>query len=356
MKTDSPSTINETIVGTIASNDMDSMADTSCAGKNWRLIELTGMTCNVYPFKDGYEPTRGVPVATCATLVQGEGGSDFIVVGHEMLYFGPEMNRSLLNQNQIRNYIRHERGRLQDDYTRDDEPFGITTADAFIPFHLDGASVTFESRVPSMQEWEELPHVVITDKAPWDPKQPLRTISHTHTSGRYTGPSIECETDNVLGAISPVYIEQELRNCIIGSVMIQGNAQRNTEHGIWNREALGLGAHAGIRNTSECPWSWGACKDTEYETALGLGATCKDTEYETALGLGAACRKTEHESALGIGAIETSSIGAAYSATRHSVVTPELLSRQWSIGLDTAQQTLQATTQKGIQTAIHPIT
>ena len=229
MKTDSHSTINETIVGTIASNDMDSMADTSCAGKNWRLIELTGMTCNVYPFKDGYEPTRGVPVATCATLVQGEGGSDFIVVGHEMLYFGPEMNRSLLNQNQIRNYIRHERGRLQDDYTRDDEPFGITTADAFIPFHLDGASVTFESRVPSMQEWEELPHVVITDKAPWDPKQPLRTISHTHTSGRYTGPSIECETDNVLGAISPVYIKQELRNCIIGSVMIQGNVQRNTE-------------------------------------------------------------------------------------------------------------------------------
>ena len=356
MKTDSHSTINETIVGTIASNDMDSMADTSCAGKNWRLIELTGMTCNVYPFKDGYEPTRGVPVATCATLVQGEGGSDFIVVGHEMLYFGPEMNRSLLNQNQIRNYIRHERGRLQDDYTRDDEPFGITTADAFIPFHLDGASVTFESRVPSMQEWEELPHVVITDKAPWDPKQPLRTISHTHTSGRYTGPSIECETDNVLGAISPVYIEQELRNCIIGSVMIQGNAQRNTEHGIWNREALGLGKHAGIRNTSECPWSWGACKDTEYETALGLGATCKDTEYETALGLGAACRKTEHESALGIGAIETSSIGAAYSATRHSVVTPELLSRQWSIGLDTARQTLRATTQNGIRTAIHPIT
>ena len=78
-------------------------------------------------------------------LSRVKGGSDFIVVGHEMLYFGPEMNRSLLNQNQIRNYIRHERGRLQDDYTRDDEPFGITTADAFIPFDLDGAFVTFNS-------------------------------------------------------------------------------------------------------------------------------------------------------------------------------------------------------------------
>jgi len=352
---------------------MDSMADTSCAGKNWKLIELTGMTCNVYPFKDGYEPTRGVPVATCATLVQGEGGSDFILVGHEMLYFGPEMDRTLLNQNQIRNYIRHEQGRLQDDYTREDEPFGITTTDAFIPFHLEGASVTFESRVPSMEEWEELPHVVITDKAPWDPKQPLRTISHTNTSGRYN-PPIEYETDTVLRAISPVYIEQELRNCIIGSVMIQGNAQRNTEHGIRNTEALGLGAHAGTQDTPECPWSWGACTNTERITeALGLGAACTDTEHT--LGLGVACTDTERDmehtlglgvaytdtdteygSALGFEAIKTSLIGAAYSATRHSIVTPELLSRQWSIGLDTARQTLRATTQNGIRTAIHPIT
>ena len=70
---------------------MDSMADTSCAGSNWLLIEDTGFTCDVYPFKEGYDAVCDVPIATCATLVEGDNGADFIVVGHEMLYFGSEM-------------------------------------------------------------------------------------------------------------------------------------------------------------------------------------------------------------------------------------------------------------------------
>jgi len=136
-----------------------------------------------------------------------------------------------------------------------------------------------------MEEWEELPHVVITDKAPWDPKQPLRTISHTNTSGRYN-PPIEYETDTVLRAISPVYIEQELRNCIIGSVMIQGNAQRNTEHGIQNTEALGLGAHARIQNTKQ-PLVLGQharIRNTKQPLVLGQHAGKQNTNQPLVLG------------------------------------------------------------------------
>ena len=106
-----------TIEGTVARNEMDSMADTSCAGSNWKLIEDTGITCDVYPFKDGYAAVRDVPIGTCATLVEGDEGSDFILIGHEMLYFGQELQRSLLNQNQIRAHIRHDHGLVQDDYT-----------------------------------------------------------------------------------------------------------------------------------------------------------------------------------------------------------------------------------------------
>jgi hypothetical protein len=40
---------------------------------------------------------------------------------------------------------------------------------------------------------------------------------------------------------------------------------------------------------------------------------------------------------------------------RHSKVTPEELSRKWNIGLQTAKDTLKVTTQKGIRTAIHPM-
>ena len=37
---------------------MDTMADTSCAGANWIMIEDTGFVCDVYPFKDGYEAVK----------------------------------------------------------------------------------------------------------------------------------------------------------------------------------------------------------------------------------------------------------------------------------------------------------
>ena len=43
------------------------------------------------------------------------------------------------------------------------------------------------------------------------------------------------------------------------------------------------------------------------------------------------------------------------SKTRHSIVTPEHLSRTFNIGLGTAKRTLQITMQKGIRIAIHPI-
>ena len=93
------------------------MADTSCAGLNWVVIEWTGNSCNVYPYKEGYDTVKDVPIATRAMLIQGEGGTDFILIGHEMLFFGTTKEWSLLNQNQIWEHIRHNGGRVQDDYT-----------------------------------------------------------------------------------------------------------------------------------------------------------------------------------------------------------------------------------------------
>ena len=111
----------QSIPGTVSHNDMDTMADTCCGGKNWKLIEDTGFTCDVYPFKDGLEVEQNVPVATCATLVTTEEGNEFILICHEMLYFGNEMEWTLLNQNQIRHFIGTKGGFVQDNFTREDE-------------------------------------------------------------------------------------------------------------------------------------------------------------------------------------------------------------------------------------------
>jgi hypothetical protein len=44
------------------------------------------------------------------------------------------------------------------------------------------------------------------------------------------------------------------------------------------------------------------------------------------------------------------------SSERKSALTPEVLSRRWNIGLDSAKRTLQVTTQKGVRTVLHPLT
>lgn len=286
------------------------MADTSCAGPNWRMIENTGFTCDVFPFKEDYGAVKDVPIATCATLVEGENNSDFILIGHEMLYFGTELQRSLLNQNQIRAYIRHSRGHVQDDYTRLDEPFGITTSEMFIPFCMDGSAVYFESRVPSQHEFETLPHIVLTSKERWDPRaRPLRAVYTQFPSGLRERASRIRERWDMFPHnrdrwdmspptrdrwdMSPIIDEDEFRIRVINSVNIK---------------------------------DWYEVEHPSYLTSTVAPG------------------------------ISPRNIGAVVTPHRHTPVTAENLSRLWNIGLDRAQRTLRATTQDGIRTAIHPIT
>ena len=173
------------------------MADTSCAGENWVALEYTGDTCDVFPYQEDYGAIKNIQVVTCATMVQGEDGTDILLIGHEMLYFGNELNHSLLNQNQIQDHIRHFRRYIQDNFTREDEVFGIKTRDTFIPFYLEGSSISFDSHHPSNYEIENLPHVEITSMEKWDLKsKPLRLSAITQNRNYQDS---TYGTDHVLG-------------------------------------------------------------------------------------------------------------------------------------------------------------
>jgi hypothetical protein len=62
-----------------------------------------------------------------------------------------------------------------------------------------------------------------------------------------------------------------------------------------------------------------------------------------------------HGAPAGMNCAENAGIGAASTSERHSSVTFENLSRKWNIGLETANCTLQVTTQQGVRTAVHPL-
>ena len=133
----------------MAQNEIDSLADTSCAGVNWIPLFFTGDTVSVSGF-DGRERSKGIPIATCATMVTTESGSQYILILPQMLWFGEQLSRSLINPNQLRVH-----GTLvKDDPTADgDGEFGLITDNLFIPFPLQEQPFIFRHQRQPMIKW-----------------------------------------------------------------------------------------------------------------------------------------------------------------------------------------------------------
>ena len=134
---------NQTTVGNIANNEMDTHADTCCAGANWSLMELTGKVCDVNPFLNSYSPIQEIPVARCCTVWTDQTDSmEYLLVGDQMLWFGTLLPNSLIYPNQIRAYGLP----VNDDPFDLTRYFGINAEHAIIPFDTTGTVVHFESQ------------------------------------------------------------------------------------------------------------------------------------------------------------------------------------------------------------------
>ena len=72
--------------GKMGRNEIDSLADTSCAGVNWIPLWFTGDTVSVHGY-NGLEQDTSIPIATCATKVTTEAGSSYVLVMPQLLWF-----------------------------------------------------------------------------------------------------------------------------------------------------------------------------------------------------------------------------------------------------------------------------
>ena len=158
-----------TTEGHIARNELDTHADTCCAGANWALMELTGEVCEVTPFLDSYEPITEIPLARCGTVwTDPLTTQDYLLVGDQMLWFGSQLSNSLLNPNQIRAYGVGVFDNPFDPNTN----FGVASDEAFIPFDTKGTIIYFESRVPNEWELSHLPVILLTGEI-WNPSDEI---------------------------------------------------------------------------------------------------------------------------------------------------------------------------------------
>jgi hypothetical protein len=97
----------------------------------------------VTPFLDLFELVKEVMVARCGTVWRSPNtGHEYLLVGDQMLWFGSQMDHSLINPNQI-----HEYGIPMSDNPFSQSQFVIDCNDDFIPFNTTGTIVYFESHV-----------------------------------------------------------------------------------------------------------------------------------------------------------------------------------------------------------------
>jgi len=252
-----------------------------------------------------------IPIGTVAlAYTLPASGETIILIVHQALYFGSWMKHSLLNPNQLRDFglevdevprqfdtnsthsIYHPQGKLR------------------IPLKLNGIISYFNARMPTETELNECRQFDLTLDVPWSPY-----------SNNYAKREDEVIARDVSTAMTLMTtpVNTQCRVVAIASQMTQ------------SRQVLELeDTDLGERLVSLVNVPSGDFDGTGWE-----GRTDKDWYPDL-----------ENKCTV---------ISSLASGDRESVLTKEVLARRWHIGLDTARRTLDATTQMGVRTFLHPL-
>lgn len=242
---------NQPTPGHIARNELDTRADTICAGANFLCIRPTGMTCSVQGFHQSFAPIPEIPVATVATAWDDPvTGQTFILIVHQALYFGTQLDHSLINPNQIR----------ITGIPVCDDPFdryrnlGIDLGDFHIPFQTEGNTIYFDSRVPTTEELENCQFISLTDDEDWDPtsvnlhdktKKEIKQITLCPDESK------DNESEHVLGTISSVYSITSLTRRIQEVSRVTSQVASQTRHSKLSPEHLARTWNIGLDQAKE---------------------------------------------------------------------------------------------------------
>jgi hypothetical protein len=227
---------------------------------------------------------------------------------HEALYFGNELDHSLFNPNQLR-----DNGITVDDVPRQYD--WNSTQSIYIPKHelritlsLDGIISGFECQKPTWEEYENNPKIKLTADQLWQPHsddfaEKEQSVSTVSSKAYYESLLLQHNMDHQISAAravynatmtQPPYDEDDMASLMIAQVKVAAD----------DHDSDGL---TGRRDEIVVP-------PNEDRTRIYALSTTK----------------------------------------KRSALTPEILSRRWGIGLDTAKKTLQATTQAGICNVLAP--
>ena len=284
--------------GTIANNEADSNADTCCLGTNFKILSYTNKTADVYPYDSTYEPIANVPIVTGATAyTDPDTGRTYILVFNESLYYGTRLPHSLFNPNQIR-----QSGiDLWDNPYDKSHGLSIDVSDELIvPLRMQGTKLIFESRVPTPEELSTCPHIQMTSSREWEPA------------------SVQ---------LGKIHKQVKNKNVILS----------------YDGENPLMGEHQGQYMYQDSVFSMDEKILHDVEPSLTM------MKERMVASINVEVDKT-NDPLSDIPAMRT-----FISTKRHTKATAFNLAERWGIGLKNAENTLKVTTQRGIRSAIMPI-
>jgi hypothetical protein len=268
--------------------EIDTRADTFCAGETFLLHEATGLVVDVGGFHPSLPVMKDVPIGTAITAYDTDEGETVILSVHQALFFGSSMEHSLCQPNQFREY-----GVIMDttpkQYTNGVSLHGMYIPDQelHVPFELHGCLSYFPTRLTTVDEIDTCRWIHLSSDGDWDPYS-----NHFAASERAT-------------------------------------LSHLTEHPRHGRRGLP------DSNTYDAD---GFCIDGRYQGSVSTLAPPHVPENIDAI-IGSMSRLTTTAG--------DRDIGATSSKTHRSTVDAAELAARWGTSLGTASQTLRTTTQRG---------
>jgi hypothetical protein len=181
-----------------ANCELDSHTNTSVAGPSFIVLEYSNMTCNVSPFAKTYETKTNVPIIKAATAYDDpKTGTTYILVLGQALYFGEDVEASLLCPNQLRAngvIVEDVPVHLSHDGTSSHSIIFPEEENFTIPLSLNGCFSSIPTQTPTMEEIETCRWLVLTNDAPWEPSTiPFADYEEAAIHAQLKGTPMACQ-------------------------------------------------------------------------------------------------------------------------------------------------------------------
>jgi hypothetical protein len=125
----------------------------------------------VHPYNPSYKPKKNVPVVKAVTAYDLPSGKTIILCLNQALYFGKELNNTLLNPNQMRvNGVIVDECPISLSYDgRSTHSLHFPDDDIRIPFEMHGCISYFPTQLLTKNEIKKCHWIELTSDVPWDP-------------------------------------------------------------------------------------------------------------------------------------------------------------------------------------------